>query len=239
MKKETGALFVFILALIVFASVAEAEPSGVSITSNSTNYGRTSSPGNRTDPGGSITTMVLDAVQQNTQWKAYIGNISGSLKLDDSSGSTIFEWALENAAITGEIYASRSNSVTWGSTACSTLGTITGEQTALSINASASDSIQNTFNMSVHPGFVVAGLSIGANSCSYATSTYVNSARQAQASADFPIILLHDATNLIYTTILNSDTVGYNGQTYDFQMIVADIPTTAATTYYFYAELGS
>lgn len=239
MKKKTEVLILMIVTLVTLAAIAQAAPGGVSISSNSTNLGRTSFPANRSDPGGSITTMVLDAVQQDTQWKAYIGNISGSLKLDDSAGSTIFAWSLDAAATTGEVYASRANTITWASSACSTGATVTAEQTALSINGAGSDSINNTYNMTVHPGFSVAGIPIGANSCSFATSTYVNSAKQSQATADFPSVLLHDGTNLIYATIINQDTVGYNGGTYDFQMIVADIPTVASTTYYFYAELGS
>jgi predicted lipoprotein with Yx(FWY)xxD motif len=181
----------------------------------------------------------MDAAQQNSQWKAYVGNITGSLRLDDSAGNTIYQWSLGDSVVTGEIYASRSSSITWSSTNCSNATTILNEQTALGMNASAVDSIQNTFNETTHPGLLVAGRGITLNTCS-ATSTFVNSARQAQASADFPELLLQDTTNLIYTTIINQDNQGYLGSTtYDFQMIVADTPTAASTMYYFYAELGS
>jgi hypothetical protein len=240
MKNKLFGVVAIIVLVLAFAVVVSAAPSGVTITSNRTDTGATSFPANRSDPGGSITTLVLDAVQQDTQWKAYVGNITGSLRLTDSASNTIFDWSLSAASVTGEIYASRSSSVTWASIACSSLATIQNEHTALGINSSGVDSINSTFNYSIHPGLVVAGVNIGANSCSYATSTFVNNARQAQASADFPIILLHDTTNLIYTTIINQDNQGYIGaNTYDFQLIVPDIPTVAATTYYFYAELGS
>jgi hypothetical protein len=240
--KKLFAVTVFLLVImsLVIMPLVSAEPAGVSITSNTTNYGRVIAPANRTDPGGSITTMVLDAIQQDTKWKAYIGNITGSLRLDDSAGNSIYQWSLGAASVTGEIYASRSSSITWSSVNCTNLATIQSEQTALGITAGDTDSIQNTFNTTTHPGFVVAGRGVVVNTCN-ATSTLVNNARQAQGSADFPEMLLYDTTNLIYATLINQDSMGYMGgaATYDFQMIVADDPSVASTTYYFYAELGS
>lgn len=238
-KNKAFRVLIGVMLLFALASIVFADPSGTSITSNSTNPGRTSSPSNRTDAGGTITTMVMDAVQQDQQWKAYVGNISGSLTLDDSAGNTIYKWSLDAASVTGEIYASRSNSITWSSAACSNYATIQAEQTALNITDSSSDSIKNTFNYTTHPSFSVAGRPIAQNSCN-ATSTFVSSARQSQATADFPVVLLYDTTNLIYATLITQDKTGYTGSsTYDFQLIVADNPSTTSNTYYFYAELGS
>jgi hypothetical protein len=237
MKNKIWRLLIFMAVLLTLINLAFADPAGVTINSNSTNYGRVYTPANRTDPGGSINTLALDVAQQDAQWKAYVGNITGSLRLEDSAGNSIFQWSLGAAAATGEIYASRSSSITWSSANCSTGATILNEQTALGINDSAVDSIRNTFNSTTHPAFAVAGRTM--NNCN-ATSTFVNNARQVQASADFPEMLLHDTTNMIYATIINQDKQGYMGSTtYDFQMIVADTPTAASTTYYFYAELGS
>jgi hypothetical protein len=229
-----------VIAVIMVVSVigiSFAAPTGIIINSNVTEFGRNITPANRTDPGGTITTLTVDATQQDAQWKAYVGNITGSLRLEDTAGNVIYQWSLLAASVTGEIYASRSNSISWTSANCSNITTIQSEQTALGITSTAPDSIQNTFNETTHPAFAVAGRSVA--NCN-ATSTFVNSARQAQASAAFPVMLLHDQTNLIYATIINQDYQGYNGATtYDFQLIVADNPTTTSTTYYFYAELGS
>jgi hypothetical protein len=236
-KRNLMGVLLLVLLLAVSAWVVLADPSGTTISSNSTDTGRTSTPSNRTDPGGSITTLNLDAVQQDSQWKAYVGNITGSLRLEDTAGSSIYNWAL--SSMIGEIYVSRSSSITWSTVNCTTATNITAEETALSINSSGVDSIKNTFNTTTHPAFSVAGRSITANSCN-ATSTLVSGARQPQATADFPELILHDTTNFIYTTIITNDKVGYNGSdTYDFQMIVADNPSTTSNTYYFFAELGS
>jgi hypothetical protein len=228
------------MAILMVASAVIAEPTGTTIVSNSTNPGRTNTPANRSDAGGTITTLDLSASQQDQQWKAYVGNISGSLSLQDSNSFTIYEWALSSTSITGRIFASRSNAVTWSTVNCTSLANITAEETALNINSSVTDSIKNTFNLTVHPAIAVAGKTISANTCN-ATSTYVSSARQAQATADFPEVILSDTANFIYATIINNDKTGYigAGTTYDFQLIVADNPSVTSNMYYFYAELGS
>lgn len=231
------ALLLFVL-LQVFAIFVYADPTGTSITYNSTDAGAIASPDNRSDAGGSITTMVLDAVQQNAKWKAYVGNITGTLTLDDSNGKTIFDWSLAAASITGEVYASRAASITWSNINCSAPATITNEQTAIGFTPTDVDSIQNTFNESTHPAFTTAGRTIAANTCN-ATSTYVNASKQAQASSYFPEILMGDGSNLVYATPIKQDTFGYdNTSKVDFQLILADDPSVTATTYYFYAEIG-
>lgn len=239
MSSALTKLIIFIAIFTGIITSALADPAGTTITSNSTDNGRTFTPSNRSDPGGSITTLVLNAIQQNQQWKAYVGNITGSLTLDDSVGNTIYEWSLSAAEISGEILVSRASSPTWANVNCSNITVIQTEQTALGINDSVTDSIKNTFNYTTHASMIVAGRTISANSCN-ATSTYVSDARQAQATADFQEILLDDDTNLIYATKINQDKTGYNGSnTYDFQLIVADNPTVTSNTYYFYAEIGS
>jgi hypothetical protein len=51
---------------------------------------------------------------------------------------------------------------------------------------------------------------------------------------------LYDSTSIIYATILENDLAGYDGQTYDFQMLVPENGSqgfTGATAYYLYVEL--
>ena len=231
-------MLALVLAFVSFAIWVNADPTGTTITYNSTDYGSTSLPANRTDPGGSITTMVLNAVQQNTKWKAYIGNITGALTLDDSLGNTIFDWTLTASEITGEVYASRASAITWASIGCVTTGIISSEQTALGFTANSVDNLTNTFNETTHQAMITAGITIPANTCR-STATYVNSTRQAQGSAYFQQLLLTDTSNMVYATFINQDLIGYDNSTsVDFQMILADDPTVASTTYYFYAEIG-
>lgn len=233
LKSITSILFVLLLVLTL-SSLVFAQPTGTSITLEDSDSVAVSPPDNRTDDGGTINTLVVNAIQQNSRWKAYIGNITGSLTLDDSGGNTIYNWALDQADITGEIYSSRNDGVDWGTIACATGGTITSEHTALSMTGTAVDSITNTFNETTHPSITVGTTTV--SNCP-ATSTFVSSARQAQGSADFPIVLIQDSSSLIYTTPINPSTTGYDGSSFDFQMILANDPANT-TPYYFYVELG-
>lgn len=236
--RNTKLLLVFLLVVSSFAIWVHADPTGTSITYNFTDYGSTSTPANRIDPGGSITTIVLNAIQQNTKWKAYIGNITGSLTLDDSLGNTIFDWTLTASEITGEVYASRASAITWANIACVTPAIITAEQSALGFTASSVDNITNTFNETTHQAMITAGVTIPANTCR-STATYINSTKQSQGSAYFQELLLTDTSNLVYATFINQDLIGYdNSSSVDFQMILADDPSVVSTTYYFYAEIG-
>lgn len=239
MRKYVAILAVLAVSLSLFSILANADPAGTSITANSTSNGPASTPSNRSDEGGTITSMILDAVQQNTNWKAYVGNITGTLTLDDSTGATIYAWSLASSGITGEVYASRAISPTWSSIACTSAATVGTEHTALGFSGGDVDSITNTFNESTHAPMVTAGITIGANTCN-ATATYESDSKPAtQAGANFQEILLHDTSNLIYATAINQDTTTYDGSTTaDFQFIVPDNPSITNTTYYFFAEIS-
>ncbi len=220
------------------AYLVMSEPEGVKIVSNSS-YTKNITPATSlATEGGSFTTLILNGTFQNPRWKAFVGNISGSLTLDDSSNKTIYDW--EFAIITGEVYASRSNSIAWSNIGCVDDTVLSSEEAAINFNTTKVDSINNTFNKTVHAGFMVAGTQISSSSCR-AIATYVSDSAQASSeSADFQEILLDDDSVVVYTTLLENDAVGYDGtSTYDFQMIVPDDETSGVdTTYYFYAELG-
>jgi hypothetical protein len=182
-----------------------------------------------------ITTVVLDAVQQDQHWKAYVGNVTGTLKLQDAANSTIYDWGL--STIIGEVYASRSNSLSFTSPVCANASVIGAEQTALNMTTTGVDNIGNTFNSTNHTPRIVAGVTL--SGCNM-TSLYVSNVSQGQTNAsDFQEFLMQDATaSLVFVSILNDNKAGYNGRTYDFQMIVPESDTQAPKTYYFYIELG-
>ena len=170
--------------------------------------------------------------------KAFVGNITGKLTLDDSTSSTIYDWDL--TTITGEVYATRSSSITWANVACADNTVLNAEETSINFNDAKVDSINNTFNETIHKEFMVAGTTITNSTCR-AIATYVNDeAQTVDENADFQEVLLDDNSNLIYAGLLEQDATGYDGNsTFDFQIIVPDDETSGVdTTYYFYAELG-
>ncbi len=185
--------------------------------------------------GGTISEINITATTQNQRWKGYVGNVSGELALLDSSSNSLFTWSLET--ITGELYATRNSStLNWADVACADAGIITEEESALSITAANEDSISNTFAGSTHESFYAGSKQINQDQCP-AIALNVNNSGQ---STYFQEVLLTDNSNLIYVSLLENATYGFNNQTYDFQMIVAEnaqqgeVPNTA---YYFYIEL--
>lgn len=230
-------LFILGLALFINKPYAMAAPQGASITYNYTENASVRSADYSTAAGGSFTTMVLNITSQTSKWKAYVGNVTGKLTLDNSNNMTIYDWAL--TVVQGEVYVSRNNSVNFTLLACANRENITAEDTFLNINSSSDDSINKTFNQTKHKPFVIGGTGTIQNSTCFALATYVNdTAQPADENATFQEILLSDRINLVFAAIINDNKAGFDLGSYDFQLIVPDNPTEVSTTYYFYAELG-
>ncbi len=238
-KLGTASLLVVLGLILVFASsLSLAFPTGLEISGNVTETAGDVPPEARTDPGGTITTMILDVVQQNPRWKAYVGNLTGVLTLDDASGQSIFRWELGAEDISGNVFITRGNDVDWTGIDCSLETEIVDEDTSLGFTSSWADSINMTFSETTHPAISVGQVNIGADTCR-STSTFVNNDPQAQASADFPLILLSSGTDVVYATPLNQGSQSFStGKLVDFQSIVPDVEGSSTTTYYFYAEIS-
>jgi hypothetical protein len=229
---------ILLLFVLLFVPLVLSQPTGVSITFNETEVATPAPAAELTTAGGSFTTLVLEGVFQNPRWKAYVGNVSGSLTLDDASGNTIYNWA--TAAVSGEVYVSRNNSVEWSSVSCASSGTITTEETFLNMSSSASDSINSTFNQTIHRSFFIGVTPIAESTCR-SIATYINDTAQSiSTSSAFQEVLLQDGnSNVIYATMLEEGATGFDGSNYDFQMIVPeDSSKITPTTYYFYVQLN-
>ena len=233
--------FMMLLLLLVFllsVSFAVSAPSAPVITySSNTTY--TSGLVNRSiDAKGTITTIVMTATQQDYKWKAYVGNVSGTLALADVNGKAIYDWTSGTPA--GEVYVSRFSNINWGSIACVNQASIDAEQTNISMSSSAKDNINNTFNATNHLGFNVGVIPV--SGCR-STATYLNGIAQSMSSgATFQEILLRDTsttTNLVYAGLINASSSGYNNQKYDFQIIVGENESSSTPTpYFFWVELS-
>jgi hypothetical protein len=239
--RKANVIFLILIILGIAFSVNKAfvmaAPQGASITYNYTENATTRAADSHTAAGGSFTTLLLNVTSQTSKWKAYVGNVTGALTLDNSNNRTIYDWAL--SVIQGEVYVSRNNSITFSSLACANRGNITAEDTVLGINSTSDDSINKTFNQSIHRSFVIGGTGTIANSSCFAIATYINDTSQpASENATFQEILLTDGTHPVFVAIINDNQQGFDFGNYDFQLIVPDNPTEVSTTYYFYAELG-
>ena len=225
--------FFAIISLSAFSVATPTGPSNINITANET---KATTAGQMVNiSGGIISKMNISASVQNPHWKAFVGWIDGKFTLDDSSGSTIYDWTL--TTVGGEVYATRASGIAnWASISCADAAEITAEDVAL--DHTGEDNITSTFTAgSNSQPFVVAGTTISAGTCS-ATNTYVNNATQ---SSVFEEVILHDTSDIIFATILEEDEPGYDGNDYDFQMLVpenANSTWTSSTAYYLYVELS-
>ena len=85
----------------------------------------------------------------------------------------------------------------------------------------------------------MAGKSIAQSSCQN-TATYVSDAAQTiDLDAVYQEVLLQSGSNLVYTTLISNDETGYNGDDFDFQILVGEAESAPTPiTYNFYVELG-
>jgi len=232
-----GSLFIFFF--LGLASAVPGGPDSVTVTANETKS--VSSPYTLNTSGGYITTINITSTTQNPRWKAFVGQVSGTFTLDDSSGSTIYDWSMTTVA--GEVYATRnSSSISWTNIKCANTSLLENENTLMS-HTNPDDNITATFSDTTHSEFFVASVNISVNSCP-TLNTYVGNSSQ---DTNFEEVVLSDSTNfsaggnLIYATILEQDATGFDNSTYDFQMIVPENGAegfSGATAYYLYVELS-
>lgn len=235
--RNAVAICIVILSTFLLSSftiAAPTGPNGINITANETKA--TSAAQMINISGGIISKINITASVQNPHWKAFVGWIDGRFTLDDSAGSTIYDWTL--SSIGGEVYATRTSSTPdWTNIGCASAAQIEAEDTELV--HTGEDNITSTFtDDSNTETFVVAGTNILAGTCA-ATNTYVGGTK----TADFEEVILYDATNsdIIFTTILEEDVTGYDGNDYDFQMLIPENGSetwSGSTAYYLYVELS-
>src|SRR3989338_5778472 len=201
--------------------------------------------------GGHIFTTNLDSQQQNVRWKGYVGNVTGTLVLDDASDNTLFSWTL-SSTLTGEVYATRaSGNINWTGINCTWIADGRFNKTMDMLNYSSSnrtpehdenealshtnadDNITATFatTSTNHSSLTIGSVVIGKDEC-FTLQTYQKDSAQTFADstdANFTEIILYDGAynrsngNVVYATIVEQNDKDYDSaDTYDFQMIVPE-----------------
>ena len=180
---------------------------------------------------GNLTQMNINAFTQTTGWQGYYGNISATISLLNSNGSSFYDWS--GIGNNGEIFASRSSSILWDSIACTSPAAIGVEDTHIGKSAIEADSVINTFNDTTHPTLNV--LSKQLNNC---PSRKLNGPN-GTADNNFWNILISDNNgdgNIIYTGIVKDNVMSFANKTSDFELIVG--ARSQVDKYYFYVEIG-
>jgi hypothetical protein len=198
--------------------------------------------------GGYIYTLNVTGETQNVRWKAFVGNTSGKLTLDDAVGNTFFDWTLTSTA--GRIFATRSSeSINWSGIGCAPLNVSEHENRFLNLT-SKDDNISKTFSSLTGKAITIGTVTIAANQCRMA-NIYLNSGTNTDDT--FEENVLYDLNGTAYSALdnfggsilygqnLENQRNGYNNNLYDFQVLVPERGESSwagATAYYFYVELA-
>ena len=213
-------LLISLVLSFLFTTIVQGIPTGptVSLLGNSTaavgSAAKVNSTNGSLSPGGFIFTTLIDSRQQNSRWKAYVGNVTGTLALDDASGNTIFQWSL--TATSGEVYATRSSAtINWSGINCTWHGesgisryvdsnrTIEEIENFVMNHSNKEDNITATFSRANHSQLVIGAITIAKNAC-FAVQTFQKcssgSTGCAQVfsdsdNANFTQVILYDGTN--------------------------------------------
>jgi hypothetical protein len=267
-KKTTYAVMFIIMVLLSALAVAVSLPEGPTQITQVLSQKRLPYPANTKEAeAGNITQITLYGKTATQSWQGYVGNVTGLVVLDDARNYTLYNWTITNPR--GEIYATYLSSVDWttGNVNCwnwtvpSTnyvgLGVLEGWDTGKASYSWGStvpgrmgcsdidiDCVNETFTYpGSHNPFFVGGKGISQDTCPAVSLKNNNDQGVFQE-----IMLYNNKTSggangdgVIYTSILRDNVVGYDGNQWDFEMLVGQNGhngSTTTTTYYFYVELS-
>ena len=180
---------------------------------------------------GNVTEMNISGQTITDHWAGFFGEISGNITLENSDGDVFYDWT-GLTSVAGEVFASNDSGVNWAGIGCASVAEVLALETFLGIVPSDPDRINQTYTSTSHPAFNVSGTQLsGCNS----TNAYVNSG--PSATAFYQILLTDTEGDPVFTTLINDTTTGFDGNTHDFQLLVAEPDSVGTTPLYFYVEL--
>ncbi len=108
MKKKT---LMWIFWIFVASVMAAAAPDGgVTIIQNASTRAAVSPP-SISAASGNISSLILDGESVTQSWQGYVGNVTGTITLDDQWNYTLYDWTLADPS--GEVYATYLSTVDW------------------------------------------------------------------------------------------------------------------------------
>ena len=241
MKKAYLILLVAMLTVFAFGIVS-AEPNGAStVTQEASSSGPAAgAPENHSAIAGNVTEITIYGESITQSWQGYYGNVSGAIRLADSSGNPMYNWSLASPA--GEVFASTASSITWSSIDCfNWTADGTALETAYNIGATDADGVNETFEAygsNAHADFSVGTVTFNATTACRSADIFDSTG--ASVDGNFEEVLLHDGTNTVFAALLEEDLSGFDSSSHDFQMLVLEdghSGDTSTTPYFFYIEL--
>ncbi|OGJ21185.1 hypothetical protein A3K73_05025 [Candidatus Pacearchaeota archaeon RBG_13_36_9] len=234
--------FVALAFLLYFGAVIAVEPFGANYTNEISSTAQPDAPQSIPAQAGNVTQLDIFGYTTTQSWQGYYGNVTGTIILADSYDKVLYNWSL--AAPEGEVYASVNGSgeIDWGNVACFNMDNHLALETLYNISTDDVDGVNETFKTgNSHDPFYTAGAFFDTGTCA---STQIFDASGQGNDNSFEEVLLTDASSPVQTIFASlleeEDIVGFDGNYYDFEMIVLENghgTDTAMTPYYFYVEL--
>jgi hypothetical protein len=259
---------VLMMALMCATAVLATTPEGPTSISQTASSGRTAhGVGGGEAEAGNVTQLIISGKTGTNTWQGYVGNVSGLITLDDVSNHSLYNWTTNSP--NGEVYATYLPTVDWtsGNINCWNwsdpdtdyvgLGVLEGWDSSknsagwaltspgkIGCSDTDNDCVNETFTYpGTHNSFYAGTKNITINSCPAVGLKDINN------NAAFQEVLLYNnktggganGDGIIYTALIKQNTLGYDGSTWDFQMIVGENGRNVSATttpYYFYLELS-
>jgi hypothetical protein len=234
MKGSISKTITLMLFLSLAISFATAQPLGVEDidVGPSSRFNDTTTPTAVEAQAGNVTQLQINGTSVTRFWQGFYGNITGTIILADSTGNNFYDW---NVTIPkGQVYASRNSAVSWTGVNCSLAADILAEETYLGHDATAPDSVSNTFAATNHPAF-----DLGSDEITGCPTTQAYDSSGGQGGS-FWQVLLQAGSDMIYTSIIeDTSPAGFDGNPWHFQLLVGEngVGNNDPTSYYFYLEL--
>lgn len=223
-KRLGKALIAIAMALIMVAG-AFAQPVGAGVQSGTPVTKPFISSGTIGAQGGNATTLNATTETQTVTWQGFYGEVAGNMSLGNTANDILYSWT---NTTNGTIYLSRKQSINFAN--ITAVNTCTVDE---AITGNGSDRVNNTFRPSNNSEFIVGGTII-APGTACAMNTFVNNASQSSLFEE--IILTDDGATPIYTTQIEENAAGFDGQPHDWQALVPSNKTTLK--YYVYVEFS-
>ncbi|MEM5826005.1 MAG: hypothetical protein QW480_00330 [Candidatus Aenigmatarchaeota archaeon] len=221
---------VSMLILSIIFSIAVAAPTGASVTQvgDQERGSESSSPGQVQTQGGNLTYVNVSAYQITGKWAGFYGNISGDIRLADSSNNIFYKWTISDP--TGSVvYVCTGTVSSW--TTANIVPLYANDNLLPSFLKSGADSFNVTFTSQEQ--FTSASLTI--NNVNY---TYTYSSNQPGNTFKTYALKATNENVMIWAGKAVRAGTSFKNTAVDYQVLAgvpAQYPNTV--TFYFYLEL--
>ncbi|RKY41343.1 MAG: hypothetical protein DRP85_06625 [Candidatus Makaraimicrobium thalassicum] len=224
-------VFGLLVALVLVISYAQvqAAPTGATTTAGTQERWTGTSVSSVTTEGGNVTEVNVSGYSVTDKWAGFYGQISGGLRLADSSGTVFYEWSVSN--VSGSVvYACNGTVSDWSNSNILPLN-VSHTNLLPSFLLTGTDSFNYTFTN--QETFTSASLSV-------ANTNYTTTWQGGSKGSDFKTYALRSVadTALIWAAKAKENVNSFKaGVTVDYQLLAGVMSLSGNTQYYFYLEL--